>query len=162
MYAQNPSTTEIASYLTLSATQITQLQDIQQKARTANQTTMTDIASKQQALQATLLKGGSSASAIGQMLLDIEALRKKITDSQTASNSAALLVLNAIQQTKLKALDDAYKLASAIHEAAMLNLLTPPADAPGPGFGPRGFGGPGGTGAGPQFRGGPRLPLPQK
>ena len=45
-------------------------------------------------LQTALQKGGSSASALGQMLLDIEALRKKIADSQTASHAAALLVLN--------------------------------------------------------------------
>ena len=157
--AQTPSIAEITTYLTLSATQVSQLQTIQTNERTAMQSTAADIATKQTALQAALLKGGSSAASLGQMLLDIEALRKKMTDAQTAAQASALLVLNADQKTKLKALDAASQLAPAIHEATMLNLLTPPATASGPGAGPRGFGGPGGPGFGPQSRRGPRMPV---
>ncbi len=137
-----PSITEITTYLTLSATQVNQLQDIQTKERTATQTAATSIQTKQQTLQTALQKGGSSAATLGQMLQDIEVLRKQITDAQTAANTAALLVLSPDQKTKLKALDAASQLAPDIHEAMFLNLLTPPANAAGPGNGP-------GTGRGP-------------
>ena len=156
---QTPSIAEITTYLTLSATQVAQLQTIQKNEQTAIQTTAADIATKQQALQTALQKGGSSAAVLGQMLLDIEALRKKITDAQSAAQTSSLLVLNATQKDKLKTLDAASQLAPSIHEATMLNLLTPPASANGPGAGPRGFGGPGGPGTGPQFRRGPRMPI---
>ncbi len=165
--APTPAITEITTYLTLGATQVTQLQDIQTKLRTATQSAAGDISTKQQALQTALQKGGSSAATLGQMLLDIEALRKKITDAKTAANASALLVLNTDQKTKLKALEAASLLAPSIHEAVMLNLLVPPAGANGPGAGPRGFagpggsGGPGGPGFGPQFHRGPQAPPQQ-
>jgi hypothetical protein len=152
---QTPSITEITSYLALGLTQVTQLQDIQKNEQTAIQSTAADMATKQQALQTALQKGGSSAAMLGQMLLDIEALRKKITDVQSAAQTSALLVLNTTQKDKLKALDAASQLAPAIHEATMLNLLTAPTKATGPGSAPRGFGGPG---FGPQFRRGPQMP----
>jgi hypothetical protein len=152
---QAPPTTEIAAYLTLSATQVTQLQDIQAKLRTATQSAATDISTKQQALQTALQKGGSSAAVLGQMLLDIETLRKKITDAQSAANASALLILNTDQKTKLKALDAAAQLAPSIHEANMLNLLVEPVGANAPGAGTRG------PGFGPRFRRGPQAPPQQ-
>jgi len=148
-FAQAPSIAEITAYLTLNPTQVSQLQEIQTKLMTSTQSTAQSIDTKQQALQTALQKGGSSAATLGQMLLDIETLRKQLTDARTAANTSALLVLNADQKTKVKALDAASQLAPDIHEAVMLNLLLPPANAPGP-RGPGGFG--------PQSRRGPQPP----
>ena len=160
-FAQGPGAApdlgDLKTYLTLTDSQVTALTTIQQQERRAIQQTMQDIQAKQAAL-ATLLKTSTDAAAIGRAMLDIESLRKKIDTTRSSFHDQAVNALTAPQKTKLNALADAAKLQPAIHEAAMVNLLNPPAGAMGPQFGPRGFGGPGGPGgAGPLGR---RMPPP--
>jgi Spy/CpxP family protein refolding chaperone len=145
-----PSFTEVKTYLALTDAQVTSLNTIHNSERTAAQSIREQMQSKRTALE-TAISAGTTASAAGQLLLDIEALRKQLTNLNTTYQAQALAVLSDAQKTKLKTLDDAAKLSTSIHQAAALNLLTPPSDAHpaigGPG-GPRGgFGGPrGGTG----------------
>jgi Spy/CpxP family protein refolding chaperone len=141
----------IKSYLNLTDSQISSLQALQTQTRTANQQTMTDLRTKEQALQ-TLLQGSSpDPTAVGKALLDIQSTRATLKTAHTNLVSQAVALLTPDQVTKLKALSDAQALEPQIHEASMLNLLAPPANADGA-FGPMGFG----RGMGPMGRMGRR------
>jgi hypothetical protein len=152
-----PSVTELKTYLSLTDAQVTSLQTIQQNLHTSTDTTMQQIQTKQQTLNTQLAAGGSTAAALGQLLLDIQTLRNSITQAETTSQSQSLNVLTADQKTKLKVLTDASALRLQIDEATMLGLILPPADSQGgaPGMrGPAGRGGPQsmGMGMGPMMR----------
>ena len=139
-FAQGPGAApdlgDLKTYLTLTDSQVIALTTIHQQEMRAIQQAMQDLQAKQAAL-ATLLKSSTDAAAIGRAMLDIENVRKKIDTTRSSFHDQAVNALTAPQKTKLNALGDAAKLQPAIHEAAMANLLPPPAR------GPRGFGGPG-------------------
>lgn len=147
-----PNFSEVRNYLALSETQLAALNNIHSSERSAAQSLQQQIQSKRSALESTL-STGSNASAAGQILLDIENLRKQITALHTTYQVQALAVLNEAQKTKLKALEDASKLMAQIHQAHALNLLAQPASE-GRGFGPPmgRMAGPGGRSAGQHRR----------
>lgn len=130
-----PTFSEVKSYLALSDSQLSSLNAIQNSERSAAQSLHQQIQSKRSALEGTL-STGSNASAAGQILLDIENLRKQITALNTTYQSQALAVLNDAQKAKLKTLEDARKLVTQIHQAESLNLIAPAAGE-GHGFGRR-------------------------
>src|SRR6516165_6950746 len=80
-----PSVTELKTYLSLTDAQVTSLQTIQQNLHTSTDTTMQQIQTKQQTLNTQLAAGGSTAAALGQLLLDIQTLRNSITQAETTS-----------------------------------------------------------------------------
>lgn len=149
VFAQGHGTTqpridEVKAALVLTDPQVQALEKIQQQERDALATIRTGIDTKQQALSDLLQKGSTDANALGRLLVDIQALRTQLTQSQTPYRDQARNVLTADQKTKLKTLEDAAKLQDAIRQATFLNLIAPPANAVGSPQGPRGFGGPGG------------------
>jgi hypothetical protein len=146
-----PSLTEVTAYLKLTDAQVTSLTAIRQAEATANRTTMQDIQTKQKALHDALSSGKADALTLGNLLLDIQALQKKIADSHTSTQTQAVAVLTEAQKPLLKALQDAANLQPTIQQAGFLGLLTPPAGA-GPGMGPM-MGGPSMMG-GPGMMGG--------
>lgn len=158
-----PTFTQVKSYLALTDAQVTSLTSIHTAERNAAQSILEQMHTKRSALE-TALSAGTTASAAGQLLLDIEVHRKQLASLNTTYQTQALAVLNDVQKTKLKSLDDAAKLSTQIHQATALNLLTPPADANPTIGGPRGprggFGGPGGPGgfSGPHGPRGPHGP----
>jgi Spy/CpxP family protein refolding chaperone len=146
-----PPTDKIKAYLGLTDAQIQQLQALQQQKATTLQSTFQEIAQKQNSLQQQLASGSANAAALGTLLLDVENLRKKISQTDSTFQAQAVKLLDSAQTAKLKALQDAANLAPTIGQAGALQLLVPPENQPGgPGFGPRGFGGPvPGMGPGP-------------
>lgn len=135
----------------LTDAQFQQLIQLRQTQAETNRTTHQQILAKQKELHDLLAGGSAQPAAVGQLVLDREALRKQIESSDTTFQAQALQVLTADQKTKLEALTAAAKLIPAVHAAAGLGLLAPPEGGRGPGFGP----GPGMGGMGP---GGPMGP----
>jgi Spy/CpxP family protein refolding chaperone len=141
-----PPVTELKAYLNLSDTQITSITTALRNAADANRTVAEQMHTKQEALRTALTNGSTDAAAIGRTVLEIQALRKQLETNHTKARELAVSFLSADQKTKLKALEDAEKLRDEIRQAHALQLLAPPADAPGPGrfgpggSGPRGFG----------------------
>ncbi|MBL8215085.1 MAG: periplasmic heavy metal sensor [Bryobacterales bacterium] len=145
---QPPPLTELKAYLTLTDSQVTQLQSLVQAERQANQPRVQEINTKEQQLRTALNNNSNDAAALGRLLIDIQALRRQITTTAENFRTQATALLNDTQRTKLRALDEASKLAPSIRQAVSVNLLAPPAPptgASGPGappMAPRRFGPP--------------------
>lgn len=145
---QPPPLTELKAYLTLTDSQVNQLQTLVQSERQANQTRVQEINTKEQQLRTLLNNNSNDAAALGRLLIDIQALRRQITTTSDNFRTQAIALLTDAQKPKLTALDAASKLAPAIRQAIGVNLLAPPAPptgAAGPGappMGPRRFGPP--------------------
>jgi Spy/CpxP family protein refolding chaperone len=143
-----PPADAVKTQLGLTDAQVTALQQLRQQEATATQTIHQDIAAKQKSLRDQLNAGVTDAAALGRLLLDIEALRKRTETAHASYQTQAVATLTADQKTKLKTLEDAQKLQLAIMQAIGLNLLVPAEGMPGPGApgGPGMQGPPGGGG----------------
>ena len=135
-----PGVDALKSYLNLQDAQIQALQQLRQQEIQATQALFAELASKQQSLREQLDRGSTDAAALGKLLLDIEALRKRLVQSHETFRTQALGVLTAEQKTKLAALEEARKLQPAIRQAEALGLLAAPDPGVLPGPGMRGFG----------------------
>lgn len=139
-----PTFTELKAYLTLTDAQVSSLQQLRQQEAEAVKADREAIQAKHVELRAAVEK--SDAATAGRLLIEIEAIRKRIGDIHTRYFNNAVAVLAPAQKTKLQALEEAAKLMPTIGQARALNLLTAP--EPPAGAGPRGMG-PGGMGMGP-------------
>ena len=130
-------TTHVQSYLNLTDAQITSLQQLRQSEMAALKPIFQQIGPLRQSLRTQEQSSSADATAIGKLVLSIQSLEQQ-----------ALGVLTPAQKTQLTALQSAAALFPTVHEAAGLNLLTPPKGSEGPGeFGTEGmphgrFGGP--------------------
>ena len=140
------SVADVQAYLSLTDSQIQSLQQLRTTERQTLSSTFQQIATQQQNLNTQLASGSATAAALGQILLDIQTLRKTITTTEASYNTQAVALLTADQKTKLAALQTAAALRPQISEATALGLLMPPSPPSGA------------TGPGPSFRrgGGPR------
>ncbi len=125
--AAGAALSSIKAFLGLSDAQIASIQAAKTSALDANRTIMAEIQTKQTALNDLLAKGATDASAVGNAMLEIDALRKQAKANLDKARTQALSFLSADQKTKLKQLEDAEKLRVEIGEAHALLLLTPPA-----------------------------------
>lgn len=148
------------TYLALTDSQVQELQNIRSQVRSSASTLRQQIAEKQRSLNEAVAAGSSSAAELGQYLLDIQSLRKQISDAEAGVQAQAVAVLTADQKAKLQTLVDAAALQRNIRQAEALGLIAPLSGAPGPG--PRATPGPppaGPMGAGRGRSGGPmRMP----
>src|SRR5207245_4940609 len=64
-------------------------------------------------------------TAVGKLVLEIDALQQSIAQKQTSAADQARNSLTADQKAKLKALDDIRKSMPAIDQATALNLVAP-------------------------------------
>lgn len=139
-----PTFTELKAYLTLTDAQVTSLQELRRQEAEAVRADRETMQTKHSELRAAVEK--SDAETAGKLLIEIEAIRKRITDIHTRYYNSAVAVLTPAQKTKLQSLEEAAKLMPTIGQARALNLLTAP--EPAAGAGPRGMG-PGGMGMRP-------------
>ena len=146
-----PNFDNLKTYLGLSDTTIQNIQQAIQKAQSTIQPLAQQVAEKHKAVADLLATGTADAAAVGKLILDAEAIRKQIRTQHDALQSTTQSFLTADQKTKLKALEDAAKLAPAIHEAVGLHLIAGPEGVGpgGPGMGPGNMGGGRGPGTGP-------------
>ena len=141
-------TTEVQSYLNLTAAQISSLQQLRQSEMAALKPIFQQAGPLRQSLRTQEQSSSADAAEVGKLVLSLRSLEQQAAPIRSSFQQQALAVLTADQKTKLAALESAAALMPAIHEATALNLLTPPKEAEGPGgFGaegmPRGrFGGP--------------------
>ena len=123
---RRPDFSALKAHLALTDAQVTQLQDAQQQLRTVNRSGFEQLMQKEKTLRETLTAGSTDATAVGRLVLDIEALRKQIKAGQDSAVTIATAVLTAAQKAKLAELEAAEKLMPAVGEAHMLNLLAGP------------------------------------
>ena len=133
-----PDLTAIKTYLNLTDAQVTSLHEVAKAERQASQPVATDLRSKHQALSTALRGGTTDAGTLATMTQAVQAGEQKMLALRQQYQAQATALLTGDQQAKLKALSDAAALMPSVHEAAMLNLITPPAGGPGG----RGWGGP--------------------
>ncbi len=154
----NPILEPIKSYLNLQDSQLQALQQLRQQQMQSIESALKELAAKQQSLREQLDRGSTDAAALGKLLLETEALRKRIRQTHESFRAQAVNLLTPEQRTKLTALEEALKLGPAAQTAAALGLLTPPEPAPGePAPGLFGFGrGVGPAGARPMMAPGGR------
>jgi Spy/CpxP family protein refolding chaperone len=133
-----PNLGEVKTYLSLTDAQIQSLQAIGTQERTAIDGLHQQIATKRQALDKLTSSGSTDATAMGNLLVEMQNLRKQITAVRNSLQPQALNVLTADQKTKLNNLQSATQNLPAMREAGYLGLLTSPAGpGAGLGFGPR-------------------------
>lgn len=133
-------TTAAQSYLNLTDAQISQLKQLRQSEMAALKPIFQQIGPLRETLRTQEQSGSPDASAVGKLVLSIQALEQQTEPIRSSYQQQAQAVLTADQKTKLAALESAAALIPAIHEASGLNLLTPPKGEFGPGgFGPDGM-----------------------
>jgi hypothetical protein len=148
-----PAVAELKAAIGLTDAQVEKLVALLKQRVESNRAALTQIAEKEGALRDTLKAGGADATAVGRLVLDIDALRKQVQASDKTYGDQARAVLDAGQLAKLKTLEDAAKLEPAIRQAIGLNLMEGTSAIAGA---PMGFGVQGGPGmmmrrgAGPQ------------
>ncbi len=137
-------TTAVESYLSLTDAQVASLQQLRQAESEALKPIFQQIGPLRQSLRSQSQGSSADATAVGKLVLSIQALEQQAAPIRASYQQQALAVLTATQKTQLAALQSAAALMPAIHEAAELHLLTPPEGGPGgPGGMSRGrFGGP--------------------
>jgi Spy/CpxP family protein refolding chaperone len=128
------------SFLSLTDSQLQALKQLRQQHRQATAPIMQQMRQKQQSLDTQM--SSSNAAGVGQLMLEMKALRDNMTAAQATYRNSALGLLTADQKTKLQQLEQAAALRQAIGEAAGLGLLSAEDGM---------HRGPGG----PDFRGGP-------
>jgi Spy/CpxP family protein refolding chaperone len=138
MPMQPPEFGALKTYLSLTDAQIQQMRQAGEEARNQAaekvKTILPQIRQKRTALKDLLAKDTSEPAAVGKVMLEIQALRKQVRQSQEAARNSQLNVLTAEQKTKLKAIEDAAALPAATREAIRLGLVPQPRGGPGAGM----------------------------
>lgn len=140
-------TTAVQAYLNLTDAQISSLQQLRQSEMAALKPIFQQMGPLHQSLQTQKESSSADATAVGKIVLSIQALEQQAAPIRASYQQQALAVLTAAQKTQLAALQSAAALMPTIHEATALNLLTPPQGAEGhggmgPDMMPGRFGGP--------------------
>jgi Spy/CpxP family protein refolding chaperone len=146
---QPPAPTALIEYLGLTEAQVTQLTDLRKSLPDVVKPIAEQIRTKNEALREEMQKTNPNPAIVGQLMVDMKALREQIRAEHVKLNDQAKAILTDAQKTKLAALEEAAKLLPAFRQAIGFGLL----DAPeGPGAGRRGGPGmmaPGAAGQGP-------------
>jgi Spy/CpxP family protein refolding chaperone len=127
-----PNYDELKSALSLSDDQVSKLKQIQQEKMTATQAFYAKMAEKQKELNQLLEANSNDAQKVGQLMIELQNLRKQAPPGVVDIRERATGVLTADQKSKLDKLEEAQKLRGAVDQAVQLGLLQPPAPS-GPG-----------------------------
>jgi len=117
---------ELKTFLTLTDTQVTALQQVMQTKANAENAIYQSIREKYEALNNTLNSPNPDAFQVGRLTLEIRDLQKKVPLSGEPYRTNALNVLNANQKTKLPALTQALQMSNPAYQAVTLNLIDQP------------------------------------
>ncbi|MBL8173649.1 MAG: hypothetical protein JNK48_03210 [Bryobacterales bacterium] len=117
---------ELKSYLTLSDTQVTALQQVNQSKQDAENVVYRSIREKYEALNNALNSANADALLVGRLTLEIRDLQKKVPIGGEPYRTNALNVLNATQKAKLPALTQALQMGTTAYQAVSLNLIDQP------------------------------------
>ncbi len=128
-----PTYDEVKSALGLTEDEISKLKQMQQERQTATQAFYTKMADKQKELNQLLESSSADAAHVGQLMIDLQQLRKQQPPPVTDIHDKAVALLTSEQKEKLARIEDAQKLRGAVDQALQLGLITPlpaPASAP--------------------------------
>jgi len=125
-----PPAGEVKAYLSLSDAQMQSIEQIRPQGGESLRTVMEQMHQKHQALSEAL-KTNKDAATVGQLMLDVQALRKREQELQKNLHEQAVNLLTADQKAKLAKLEEAAKLSQTIEQATMLNLIARPEPAEG-------------------------------
>ncbi len=106
--------------------QLAKLKQLQQDKLTATQNFYSKMAEKQKELNGLLEANSKDAAKVGQLMLDLQQLRKQPPPAGMDVHEHAMGVLDADQKQKLKKIEDAMKFRSAADQALQLGLVDPP------------------------------------
>ena len=129
---------ELKTYLGLSDTQASSLEQIRENARQEMQPLRDTLRTKAKALRDQTKAGSTDATALGQLMIDLQNARKALEPIQTRAHDQALAVLTPDQKTKLAQLEAGSNRGREWRQAVRLGLLAPV---------------PGGKGAGARLQG---------
>lgn len=117
---------ELKSFLTLTDTQVTALQQVMQSKSDAENAIYKSIREKYEALNNIMNSPTADAFQVGRLTLEIRDLQKKVPLTGEPYRTNALNVLNALQKSKLPALTQALQTATPAYQAVTLNLIDAP------------------------------------
>jgi hypothetical protein len=118
---------ELKAYLVLTDAQLTALMQIQQQKADAERAFYAQISAKQQELNNLLNAGSRDANRVGQLMIDIQTLRKQLPLPSDSYRAQAQALLTQEQKNKLPALTSALQLATPAYQAVNINLVVAPA-----------------------------------
>jgi Spy/CpxP family protein refolding chaperone len=145
-----PKVDAVQQHLNLTDGQIEQLRGLQWSFRETARADFEQNRAKAQQLREEMAKDNPNPSLVGQLTVELREARDAMREKRAQLRQEALNLLTDQQKAALAELENARKLAPAIREATMLNLLeAPEGRGDGPGFGPGSHGRFG-------MRGGPR------
>ncbi len=129
MARYQPTYEDVKAALGLSDQQLSDLKKMQQDKMTATQAFYSKMAEKQKELNGLLESNSTDATKIGQLMLDLQQLRKQPPPSGIDIHEKATGILSAEQKHKLAKVEEAQKLRSAVDQALQLALIEPPPQA---------------------------------
>jgi Spy/CpxP family protein refolding chaperone len=116
----------LKDYLGLSDAQLEQMRTLRRDQAQEVRPEMQAVRAKAQELRTEMQAPSPNAAKVGQLTVELKQLREKAMAERSGFSDKARAVLNADQQAKLKALEDAAKLAPAARQAAAMGLIAPP------------------------------------
>lgn len=130
-------------HLGLTDAQMEQLRTLRREQALEVQPEMQAVRAKAQELRKEMQSPAPDPAKAGQLTVELKQLREKAKAGRSGFSDKARAVLTADQQAKLKALEEAAKLAPAARQAAAMGLITQPRGpmmrGRGPGRGPAAF-----------------------
>ncbi len=128
--APPPGVAAVKEFLGLSDQQMQQLTQLRSEEQQLLQPLREQIRVKAQALQEAQKAASPNPTVVGQLVLDLQNLRKQIAAINGAYHAKAMALLDSAQKEKLETLAQAAQRANrarlAINGATALNLLAPP------------------------------------
>jgi LTXXQ motif family protein len=130
LLAAQGNTADLKAFLGVSDTQLGSIQQIRDTERKELLPLRQTVQAKAQALRDLRKAGSTDATALGQLMIDVQNARKQMVPIQTRAHDQAMSVLTPDQKTKLAQLEtgNANLTATqrrALRQAARLGLLTP-------------------------------------
>lgn len=128
--AAAPGISAVKDFLGLSDQQVQQLVEMRREEQQVLQPLRQQVREKAQALREAQQAATPNPTTVGQLILDLQSLRKQVAAVNESYHTKALSLLDATQKEKLANLEQAIQRANrarpAINGATALNLLAAP------------------------------------
>jgi Spy/CpxP family protein refolding chaperone len=125
-----PTFDDVKSTLGLTDDQLAKLRQLQQDKMAATQAFYAKMSDKQKELNQLLEANSGDAAKVGQVMLELQQLRKQPPPGAGDIHEKAVAILDAGQKEKLEKLEEAMKMRNAVDQALQLALLNAPPPAP--------------------------------
>ena len=119
----------LKTFLGLSDTQVTALKQVRTDAFDQSKPNRQENAQKARDLRTEMAKTNPDSATVGRLMTELKQARSQSASTLSQIHDQSLAVLTDAQKAKLKALEDAAALQSAVREARMAGLLAPSADS---------------------------------